>query len=77
MADCCCNPGFRHKESRIVSRDPVCGRKVDCEDRNARSLSHEATLYFFCSTQCMTDFINDPERYARNKRGLFSLFSKK
>lgn len=74
MGGCCHDAGFKHKEAEIVARDPVCGKKIDCEDKNALRLTHGAKVYFFCSTQCMTDFINDPRKYETRRHSFLGFF---
>src|SRR5216683_806077 len=46
--------------------DPVCGMKVTADP--AKSVSHEGTTYYFCSTRCMEKFSADPLRYAEKKK---------
>lgn len=77
MCGCCHEAGFKKKDAEIVARDPVCGKKIDCEDKNAIKLPHGDVLYYFCSTMCMTDFISDPEKYKSKKRGFFGLFQRR
>src|SRR6266446_3110948 len=59
-----------HGHHRIGDKtlvDPVCGMKVTADP--AKSVSHEGTTYYFCSTRCMEKFSADPLRYAeKNKR---------
>lgn len=74
MCGCCQEAGFKRKEAEIMARDPVCGKKIDCEDRNSIKLTQDDGVYYFCSTMCMTAFINDPEKFKNRKRGLFGLF---
>jgi len=77
MCNCSCQKtGFKRKEARTVARDPVCGKKIDCEGRDALKLSHEKSVYFFCSTRCMTAFMSDPGKYQDKKQNFFGLFHK-
>jgi len=62
-------------EARIVAHDPVCGKKLDCESTDARKLKWEDAVFFFCSTKCMTDFINDPKKYTK-KKGFFGFLKR-
>lgn len=47
-------------------KDPVCGMDVDASRANG-SHEHKGTTYFFCSTNCLTKFKADPERYLQAK----------
>src|SRR5713226_9394177 len=51
-----------HRVGDKTYSDPVCGMKVTADP--AKSLSHEGTTYYFCSTRCMEKFSVDPRRYA-------------
>jgi YHS domain-containing protein len=73
----CCDQGYKPKDAEVIAKDPVCGMKVDCEDKNALKLKHEECEVFFCSTACMTKFINAPEAYKTKKRSIFDCFKKK
>src|SRR5712691_6627930 len=58
-----------HGHHRIGDKtlvDPVCGMKVTADP--AKSVSHEGTTYYFCSTRCMEKFSADPLRYAGKKK---------
>jgi YHS domain-containing protein len=44
--------------------DPVCRMAVD-PDRAAGRLTHEGTVYYFCSLPCAGHFASYPERFAR------------
>jgi len=44
--------------------DPVCQMAVD-PDRAAGRLTHEGTVYYFCSLPCAGHFASYPERFAR------------
>ncbi len=74
MGGCCHDAGFKRKEAERVARDPVCGKMIDCEKKEAIKLPHDDKLVFFCSTKCMTNFINDPKKYADKKHRFFELF---
>ncbi|MBI1891589.1 MAG: heavy metal translocating P-type ATPase [Burkholderiales bacterium] len=41
--------------------DPVCGMKVAANP--ARSVTHNGTVYYFCSDKCVTKFRADPQQY--------------
>jgi P-type Cu+ transporter len=45
-----------------TARDPVCGMRVD-PTRPAATVTHEGSLYFFCSTGCAERFRAEPQRY--------------
>ncbi len=54
-----------HDHDRVGDKtypDPVCGMKVTADP--AKSVSHDGTTYYFCSTRCMEKFSADPRRYA-------------
>jgi YHS domain-containing protein len=42
------------------SRDPVCGRQVDVANPQLRT-EYADVLYSFCSQQCMTRFLEQPD----------------
>lgn len=73
----CCGGGYKPKGASNVAKDPVCGMKVDCDDRNALKITFEDKDFYFCSTMCMTKFTNAPEAYKDNERCFFGLFKKK
>jgi len=52
----------RSNEARHL--DPVC-RMLVAEDREAGSFHYDGTLYRFCSLECASRFLRDPEAYAR------------
>lgn len=76
MGGCCHDAGFTRKEAEVVAKDPVCGKKIDCDDRQALKLRHGDVLYYFCSTLCMTRFINNPKKYGTTKHNFFGNFLK-
>jgi len=55
-----------HRVGDKTYPDPVCGMKVTADP--AKSVSHEGTTYYFCSTRCMEKFSADPLRYAEKKK---------
>ena len=57
-----------HRVGDKIYSDPVCGMKVTADP--AKSVSHEGTTYYFCSTRCMEKFSADPLRYAEKKKRL-------
>lgn len=76
MAGCgpgcaCSQKRYEASKSGKVARDPVCGQKVNCDSPDSRKLVREGVEHHFCSTKCMADFVNDPERYLNRKRGFF------
>lgn len=42
--------------------DPVCGMEVDPQSA-AGSFEHGGKAYYFCSTECLADFTEDPESF--------------
>ena len=44
--------------------DPVCGKKVNKEIEFA----YEGKKYYFCSEECMKEFIKNPGKYVINKQ---------
>src|SRR6266487_5972276 len=46
--------------------DSVCGMKVTADP--AKSVSHDGTTYYFCSTCCMERFSADPRRYLEKEK---------
>lgn len=75
-----CGPGCscaekRHNLTKAVAhiaRDPVCGRKVNRLSNTTQRIMQPDGEVFFCSTKCMTEFINNPDKYAKKKKGLLS-----
>src|SRR2546428_13575590 len=55
-----------HRVGDKTYSDPVCGMKVAADP--AKSLLHEGTTYYFCSTRCMEKFSADPQRYTQKKK---------
>ncbi len=58
-----------HGHHRIGDKtlvDPVCGMKVAADP--AKSVSHDGTTYYFCSTRCMKRFSADPRRYLEKEK---------
>jgi YHS domain-containing protein len=45
--------------------DPVCGMTVNPEVAGAAGLTaeHEGQSYYFCSTGCKLEFLEDPKRF--------------
>jgi YHS domain-containing protein len=41
--------------------DPVCKMKVSTED--SVSASYKGSNYYFCSDECKSEFIKNPEKY--------------
>ncbi len=57
-----------HDHDRVGDKtypDPVCGMKVTADP--TKSVSHDGTTYYFCSTRCMEKFSADPRRYAEKE----------
>lgn len=44
-----------------LARDPVCGIVADC-DRPTKQ-TYRGTTYYFCSSNCRSRFITDPDMY--------------
>ncbi len=49
------------QDQRRFERDPVCGEMVDAQ--TASHVEYRGRLYYFASTDCRGQFLNDPERY--------------
>jgi YHS domain-containing protein len=47
-----------------MAKDPICGMKVD-EKKAAGRSTHAGTTYYFCSTNCKTQFDKNPTKYLR------------
>jgi Cu+-exporting ATPase len=43
--------------------DPVCGRAIELDD-SLPLAEHEGWVYFFCSQQCRSRFLDNPDRHA-------------
>ena len=49
-----------------MTKDPVCGMKVD--EKSAPAISaYAGVTYAFCSPHCKQQFDQQPERYAREE----------
>lgn len=46
-----------------MSKDPVCGMKVD-EEKAKYTFSYQGKTYYFCSEDCRKAFELDPRKYA-------------
>ena len=44
-----------------VYTDPVCGMRVSADP--SKSVTHDGTSYYFCSSKCMAKFSADPRQY--------------
>ena len=44
-----------------VYTDPVCGMRVSADP--SKSVTHDGTSYYFCSSKCMVKFSADPRQY--------------
>lgn len=49
-----------------MTKDPVCGMKIDEKDATAAA-TFEGTEYYFCSKGCHAAFMADPRQYAGKK----------
>ena len=47
-----------------MARDPICGMKVD-EKKAAGTSTQAGTTYYFCSTNCKTQFDKNLTKYAK------------
>ena len=76
-----CGPGCGCSQKRQnminavahVAHDPVCGRQVNRLINTTQRIVDANGEHFFCSTKCMTEFINNPDKYTGKKKGLLSL----
>ncbi|MGE0874856.1 MAG: heavy metal translocating P-type ATPase [Burkholderiales bacterium] len=48
----------------MMAKDPVCGMQVESA-KAVGTLEHDGESFYFCSSQCLDAFRNDPERYVR------------
>ena len=46
------------KESKSVTKDPICGMTVD--EATALHAERDGKTFFFCSDQCRTKFLSTP-----------------
>lgn len=46
-----------------MTKDPVCGMRVD-ESKAAGTVVHGGRTYYFCSAHCKAEFDKAPEKYA-------------
>jgi Cu+-exporting ATPase len=51
-------------DAGATARDPVCGMTVKT-GRDARSVAHRGSTYFFCGAGCQKRFADEPARYLR------------
>lgn len=49
-----------------MEKDPVCGMEVE-PTRTVATAEHKGENYFFCSEECRTEFIREPEKYAKKE----------
>jgi YHS domain-containing protein len=54
--------GGSREDKREQVKDPVCGAMVPCGPATLR-MPYRKNEYVFCSTACLTRFMNDPARY--------------
>lgn len=47
-----------------MEKDPVCGMNVEPR-ASAGSAVHEGKTYYFCSSDCLRQFQEHPERYVK------------
>jgi YHS domain-containing protein len=43
--------------------DPVCGMKVD--EKSKYKFMYKGKMYYFCSSICLKEFQNNPEKYLK------------
>ena len=46
------------KESKAVTKDPICGMTVD--EATALHAEHEGKTFYFCSDHCRNKFLSTP-----------------
>jgi YHS domain-containing protein len=47
-----------------MTHDPVCGMEIK-DISKAEKIEYNGKTYYFCSTLCMVQFQNDPEKYIK------------
>ena len=50
-----------------TTTDPVCGMELETKEAKASSV-YKGTTYYFCETDCKTNFDKNPERYINTTR---------
>ncbi len=50
-----------------MATDPVCGMQVD-ERSAAHKSEHQGKTHYFCSSNCKTQFDQNPQRYASGQQ---------
>ncbi len=55
------------RNPRAMTTDPVCGMSIE-ESAAAGSITHEGTVYYFCSITCQERFEAEPSQYASEQR---------
>ena len=50
--------------SRVYTKDPVCGCKLD-EAKAPHKAGYAGQMYYFCSQDCQTKFQDHPGKYIR------------
>lgn len=48
--------------------DPVCGMEIK-DTSKAEKFEYEGKTYYFCTTLCMVQFQNEPEKYIEKNEG--------
>ncbi|MBA3581272.1 MAG: heavy metal translocating P-type ATPase [Gammaproteobacteria bacterium] len=61
-------------KTEIKSKDPVCGMTV--EPNPEKSVEHEGTRYYFCSTKCVAKFRDNPHQYLTPQQNTASVSNK-
>ena len=55
-SSCCDN----HEDSPV--KDVVCGMEIEPTE-NTLQVAHKGKIYYFCSEECKSKFITDPQKY--------------
>lgn len=69
----CCEERYKEQEPKVVVRDPVCGKKLDCESEGVRQLNWKGAVFYFCDSRCMSEFVKNPKKYV-GKKGFWNFF---
>lgn len=48
-------------------KDPVCGKKIREAKYAGARITIDGIRYYFCSMECKTEFLHNPEKYVLNK----------
>ncbi len=50
-----------------MTKDPVCGMSIE-ESAAAGNITHEGTVYYFCSIACLERFEGEPSQYVSEQK---------